>query len=92
MHLNVPALVTAAFIGLVPVTAVTPTAAVAQEKPEKKKLDPAAHYDYCMDKAEAALAHCLDHAEETEVLCWAAYGYHKLGCTLAYAARLIIGE
>jgi hypothetical protein len=87
---STPALIAAAILCLPPAIAATPTGLLAQEKLQEPKQDAAALYDACMDKAEATLAHCLDHAVESELLCWAAYGYNKLGCTISYAVRIIV--
>ena len=63
---------------LLTVSLAFPGAVRAQE--ERAAMD----YEACMDAADEQFERCLEFAERTEELCWARYGYAKLGCTLKY--------
>jgi len=46
------------------------------------------YYVECMDAAEEDRDDCLDHAD-LEELCWSAFGYAKLWCTIKYGRDLL---
>ena len=61
----------------------SPIALKAQSRSDK------ARYAECIDAADKDFKYCLKHAEETDILCWAKYGYDKIGCTVSYIIRSI---
>ncbi|GEM_PF-1704618 len=69
-----PAIVSILVLGAGPIVA--PPAVAAANPPQA--------YVECMDSADDKLEHCLDVAEETEVLCWSRFGYAKLWCSTKY--------